>query len=213
MKTSLYLMMILLFNGMTSCKKEALVYTIEGTILNQVSKESVVDVTVKLYQKEYKNGVLSDNYTFVNEVKTNSQGQYAFEIERVKIYEIKLTIDDPNYYFKSSVYSSGLLSTENTNYFDESIEAKSWVAIVLKNPFIGPEELLNLHKSKFREGCEACCTNGNSTFFETGDTTIVCATVGGADVILNYGVEGNNSQLSKTITCIPFDTTFFTINY
>ena len=196
-----------------SCEKEQLTYRIEGTILDEYSKTEISNISVKLFQKEFKNGVLSDNYTFVNEVKTTAEGKYAFVIDRVKIYEIKIEIASEDYYFKSQAYSSSLLTSETVNIFDEYIEAKSWVAIILNNPFVGPNEQMNVHKSRFKEGCVECCTNGNSSFIETGDTTIICAAIGGAEVVINYGVVGSNSQYNKTLDCVPFDTTFLTINY
>jgi hypothetical protein len=206
------ILFFVVFSGY-ACQKDALSYDIEGIITDLNTKDVISGLTVKIYQKEYKSGVLTNSYTYLGETVTDSEGRYSFNIERSKIYEIKLEIDDPNYYFYEVGYGSSLLTTEGTNVFNEKIESRSWLAVILENPFVGPDEQLNINKTKFKEDCEACCSNGTVSFIETGDTTFVCATVGGADVILNYGVVGSNNQFSKTISCIPFDTTFFTISY
>lgn len=213
MKFTLLFLVVFFSLFFFSCKKQALSYKIEGTITNKISNQFISKTTVKLYKKVYSKNVLSNNYTLAGETNTNSTGQYAFEIPREKLFEIKLEFLNENYYPETRIYSSEYLNSEDINYFNEALEAKSWLAIILKNPFISPEEQLNLNKQNFKEGCEACCTNGNQSFYETGDTTIVCATVGGEDIKLFYGEATTNTSFSKIINCIPFDTTYFEIKY
>lgn len=204
-----------LFFAMTfiSCNKNELSYKIEGTITNTFSEAAIPNTAIKLYKKVYSNNVLTNNYILAGEEKTNSYGQYVFEIPRERLFEIKLEFLNENYYPETHIYSSEELNSEDINYFNEKLEARSWVTIILKNPFIGPEEQLNINKQNFKEDCEGCCVNGSSSFYEIGDTNFTCAVIGGSDIILNYGVVGSNVPFNKTINCIPFDTTFFTINY
>ncbi|MFK8039414.1 MAG: hypothetical protein AB8B74_14060 [Crocinitomicaceae bacterium] len=197
----------------SSCKKDPLSYKIEGVISDLISNEHITNVKVKLYKKVYTNNILSNNYNFISEVNTDNNGHYAFEIPRERLYEVKIEIQDDNYYSKTLIYNSESLNSAGIIYFNETLEAKSWLTIILENPFVGPDETLNINKQNFKEGCEDCCLNGNSSFFETGDTTFTCAVVGGAEIELNYGVAGSSSGFNKLITCTPFDTTYFTIKY
>ena len=92
--------LIVIFTIATSCEKETLSYKIEGQIVRSNSSTAIPNLAVKLFQKEYKSGVLSNNFTFLEETITNAEGGYKFEIERVRIYEIKIEIDDKNYFTK-----------------------------------------------------------------------------------------------------------------
>jgi Zn finger protein HypA/HybF involved in hydrogenase expression len=213
MKKSLCALLLLITVSFLSCDKEELTYTIKGTISDEFTRSNISNVVVDLYQKVYINNVLSDNYTFIGSTKTNALGEYSFEIPRDKIYEIKMDLINSQYYDKSVIYSSSNLTTANDNVFNEKLESKSWVKIIIKNPFIEPDEQLNIYKSNFKEGCEDCCANGGQSFFETGDTTFKCPTVGGQEVTINYGQVGSTAQFTVNVVCEPFDTTNVTIQY
>jgi len=206
-------LLLLIFIAVTSCTKESLTYKIEGQLTEAYSEKPIPNAVVNLYYKEFKSGVITSNFTFVGSYTTDNLGNYKFEIDRIKIYEIKLEITDPKYYPISDIYSSSNLDSENTSFFNLELEARSWVTICLKNPFIAPTERMNIYKSKFKTDCETCCSNGQSSFFEVGDTTFTCPVVGGSEVILDYGLTGSSIQYNEKIDCIPMDTAVVIINY
>ncbi|MFK8044688.1 MAG: hypothetical protein AB8B72_04285 [Crocinitomicaceae bacterium] len=204
---------LIILSVASSCSKESLSFKIEGQLREANSEKTIPNAVVNLFYKEYKSGIINANYTLVGTSTTDNLGNYKFEIDRIKIYEIKIEIEDPKYYSVSNIYSSSNLDSENISYFNIDLEAKSWVTISLKNPFIATEEQMNIYKSKFKTDCESCCANGSSSFIEVGDTTFTCPVVGGSQVILDYGLKGSQAQYNEKIDCIPFDTAFIDINY
>ena len=211
MKVSFFVLLILL--SLQSCKKEPLSYIIEGTVTDEFTEKVVANVKIDLFQKIFVNNVLNDNFKFVETITTDAEGKYSFEIPRERIHQIKLDLSNSQYYERSVTYSSSKLTTANANVFDETLESKAWVRFIITNPIIEPEEKLNIFKTNFREGCEDCCGNGAQSFFETGDTTFKCPTVGGQEVIVNYGEVGSPIQFTERVVCVPFDTTLIYIQY
>ncbi len=203
-RLALFIFVIFAFQ---SCKKKTLTYVIKGTVSDQFTEGTISNIKIDLFQKIYINNTLSDNYKFIGSTVTDSEGRYSFEIARDRIYEIKLELFNDNYYEKKSVYSSSKLTTANENIFDEKLESKSWIKFFIKNNSNDPEWQLNIHKTNFKEGCIDCCGNGGQSFKGLVDTVFKCPTVGGQEVIIDYGKVGSQNQYTIRVTCEPFDTT------
>ncbi|PZE17857.1 hypothetical protein DNU06_04355 [Putridiphycobacter roseus] len=197
----------------TGCKKEAILYKIEGNVSDQISNGPIPNLNIQLFQRVYQSGVLNNNYTYLTEVTADDNGNYAFEFERTLIYDIKLVIEDTKYYTKEVIIEQQDLSTEDVNMVNLGVEAKGWLKMILNNNYVSPDEQLNIFKTGFKTDCEACCTIGNTTFYETGDTSLTCAVTGGSTVKIVYGEATAGSSFTEEIECVRFDTTFFTINY
>ncbi len=205
--------LITILISITACKEEKLFYDIEGTITDVISGEPLADLEIVLYQKKYQQNVLNNNYLVVGTATTDQSGRYKFRIDREKIYNIKFEVSHKNYYNAEFTRSQDELKTNTINEFDFTMEAIGSLIIYITNPEVKSGEQLNLYKQGFKEGCETCCSNGNSSFFETGDTTITCAVVGGSTVRIDYGEVLSSSLTSEEITCKRFVPTTYTINY
>lgn len=213
MKGWAILVVIIVGLNFTNCKKKELTYKIEGTVTDMNTKLAATNTTVRFYQKDFIAGVVSEKYTFLAETKTNSSGIYNFETPRTRVFDFKIEIDDPRYYFTTFIYQSDEINSDGVNVLENKIESRSWVKLILNNPFVPSGEQLNLNKSNFKEDCTDCCTNGGMSFKEKSDTTLICPTIGGTQVILNYGEVLTSTQFNKTIDCTPFDTVVYIINY
>ena len=207
-----FLIVISLFM-LSSCDKDPIQYKIEGTLIDQISKTSIANINIQLYQRVYQAGVLNNNYTYLTEVESDEKGNFSFEFERTRIYDIKFVVEHSKYYTKELVVPEQGLRTDEINISNIYLEAKGWLKIIINNNFVSNGETLNIFKSGFKSDCDVCCSNGNTSFFETGDTSLTCAVTGGSTVKLDYGEATASTSYSKEILCKRFDTTFFTINY
>jgi len=199
--------------NLSSCKKEALIYEVEGTVVDVLSGDPIANAEINLYLKKYNQNVLNDNFIFERTITSDENGSYSFSLDRERIYNVKFEVSHPKFYEKDYIYSQDSLRTNTINRFDFSLEALGWLKLVITNPIVTPEEQLNIHKSNFKEDCTDCCSNGGVALFEIGDTNIVCAVTGGSTVKIDYGEATISSTFTKEITCNRFDTTYFTISY
>ena len=207
----LYLFFILFL--VIGCKKGPIFYEIKGLLLDEISKEPISEVSIKIYERISKKGIITNNYTFVNEVVTDAKGEYYFKFERKNILDLKFEVNRQNYYDREIIYGESKLTTNNVNNIDILMEANAWFKLIIINSYIASNEQLNLYKSNFKTNCDGCCTNGASSFFEQGDTTIICDVVGGETVKLIYGEVTVVSNFTKEILCKRFDTTSHIITY
>ncbi len=206
-------LLVLLLLGITACKEKQLYYEIDGTTRDGISGEAIPGMTITLYQKQYNQNVLNNNYILVGSTTSDSEGHYTFTIAREKIYDLKFEVRHDDYYEKDFVHSQDELQTNTINTFNFDMEAEGMLRFIIQNPVVKPQEQLNLYKSGFREGCLECCENGGVSFFEMGDTTFSCAVVGGSTVHIDFGEVTASTSFSEDITCKRFGTTTYTISY
>lgn len=205
---------ILVLLSVLSCKKDQIQYKVKGVLTNKITNANVSQATLSFFQTEVNGNALNPNFVFLGTTTSNSNGSFEFEFDRQNIDKFKITIEHSEFYDLETIYSSAVLSSENENVFNYGLESKSWVKVRLTNLFPASGELLNFHKYEVKEGCETCCTSGNTAVpYSIPDTTFVCPVVGGTYFKYTYGETSENSSFTDSVLCTQFDTTSVLIQY
>ncbi|RFC53748.1 hypothetical protein [Brumimicrobium aurantiacum] len=210
MKYLFYIISLLLLI-FTSCNKDEIGFEFSGNIKSSVNASNLDNVEVKIYTYSLGNGVEK----LAASTTTDASGNYEASIERDKFEKVVMTFEKNNYFKVSQNIPFDDLSTENTNEYNKTIDAKSWTKFIIKNnsPSDGGDEL-KLQKASGKNDCDNCWSNGNKFFNGVVDTSFYVPNSGGSYMKFYWWSYGNTTlHAEDSVYNEAFDTTSYTINY
>jgi len=211
MKKSLIYLSLLVI--LSSCNKDPIQYTFEGTITEDQTGGPLEGATVSIYQKPFNNSVTTNNFDLAASAVTDANGYYTMTFDREKVTEFKVNIERDNYYKADLVLSSGDISSENNNTIDYEMAAESWIKFNIYNSIPAAEnDQLNLLLINYKEGCEECATADTYGFGGIVDTSVKFASTAGQYFTFTHIAVGESSG-TDSVYMTPFDTLFYSINY
>lgn len=188
-------------------------YEFEGKIKESVNNAPVSGAEVTLYQRLYQGGVTQANFSKIAAISTDGLGHYQHSFEREQSTEFKITVKKDGYFDQEEIMQSSVISTENSNVFDYTLEPVSWVTFDIYN--LNPEtwDQLTLVLHNFRDGCSGCSPQDYYYFYEELDTQITFKTTGGEWAKFLYKDEWSGQTTQDSVYTTPFDTITYSFSY
>ncbi|MFZ5554847.1 MAG: hypothetical protein ACOZCO_17185 [Bacteroidota bacterium] len=211
---SLFILLAVVF----SCKKNKdNTIVIEGTVTLENSGGPASGVTVKLQYQEVNNNTFSNVYRTAATATTDASGRYSMSFENPSALNYKWVLSSDSYFGFETSQDPSLISVSETNTKNFTISPVAYFSMRIKNDFMtSSTDSVTYQNTSEAYGCSTCCNNAIFTY--TGavlDTTFVCKRKGGTEIKFSWFVTLGSTTMpySDSLTCVPFDTTFYTITY
>lgn len=192
-----------------SCKKKEINYDIKGKITDNTFNTPLANAEVSIYKIE----VGTQQKTFISTMTTNSDGTYAFKVNRDKAEAYVIEVNKTNYFSTSSEISLGNLSTEKDNIVNFYSTAKSWVKLHFYHPSNNGVNEIKITKQKGKEDCDECCSKEEFSLSGIIDTNIYCINDANSEYSYLYQLVGTSTIDIKSIYTTPFDTVELFLQY
>lgn len=206
---SVLLFLLLLPVILSSCKKEELSFMIEGTVNDGTFNTTLSGAKVTIYTFPL-GGTIGSK---VKTLTTDSQGNFSYDLEREKYEKIEIVVEKNNYFNHTDAIPFSDLSTENTNSYTYSLNAKAWTKFVIYNQQPSQSDEFKILKDSGKEGCAECCSNGYYYYYGAVDTTTYCPNDGNNYMKFYFWVNGNETNGVDSVYNTPFDTTTYEFYY
>lgn len=193
-----------------SCKKDAIDFTLKGTISNATFGGGLEGATITLTQIP----IGGSTPKVIGSSILSSDGAYSYTFPREKVEKYILTVEKTNYFSINQDISFSDFSTETPLERSYSTTAKSWVKLVFTN--VAPATIgdgLTFNKQEGKVGCSECCPQETHNLIGIVDTTFYCVNDANTTYSYFYNVVNTTNQGIESITTIPFDTVTITKNY
>ncbi|WP_343786697.1 hypothetical protein [Wandonia haliotis] len=181
---------LILFSLFSSCKKDVIEFTIEGTISDSSLGGGLQSGTIKLF-KIPAGGGLPD---LVTSVTSDATGKYSITFQRDKSEEYRIVFEKSDYFSEEFTIYFSQLSTNEAYVHNFSVEARSEIKWIIRN--VNPQntaDQVTIQKLNGRTDCEDCCPI--TSYEYTGSVyndTLSCAVAGNKYVrfyIVNLATE------------------------
>ena len=191
--------LIVLFSA---CKKGELAFVLEGNVEDATLGSSLSGANVSIYTFSSGSsiGVLAKTIT------TNSQGDYSYELVRDRYDKIEISVHKENYFSFLDIIPFDDLTTEESNKFDYSLNAKSWTRFVIINQQPNQSDEFKLLKESGKENCDECCPNSFSYYYGAVDTVVYCPNNANSTMKFYFWVNGNQANGVDSVYNTAFDT-------
>src|SRR5690606_12218161 len=167
------LIVVFMVLSMMSCKKDPIQYTIEGTVLDQSTQNSISGAKVTVFQKPFNNAVTTNSFIEVGTTQTNSAGFYSVTFDREKVTEFKVEIEKEGYFDIILNIGSADVTSDHNNVFNANMDGISWAKFTIQNTFPSAiSDNLTLIFYSYRTGCNGCISADYNYFEGIIDTTI-----------------------------------------
>jgi hypothetical protein len=193
-----------------SCKKDAIDFTLKGTISNATFGGGLEGATITLTQIP----IGGSTPKVIGSSILSSDGTYSYTFPRKKVEKYILTVEKTNYFSINQDISFSDFSTETPLERSYSTTAKSWVKLVFTN--VAPATIgdgLTFNKQEGKVGCSECCPQETHNLVGIVDTTFYCVNDANTTYSYFYNVVNTTNQGIESITTIPFDTVTITKTY
>ena len=198
---------------MTSCKKDPIQYTFQGTIKESVNLANLSGVSVDISQKTYDGNVASVFFNSVGSLTTDANGFYEISFDREKVVEFKIDLFLNGYFDVEEIINSSETTTENPNVFNFTLEPKSWIRFNLTNIDGAIADEFTMIHYNFREECAGCTTNDYYYYYGIVDSTFTYTTTGGQYTRYSYKTPGGAVYIQDSVYTTLFDTVVVNLNY
>ncbi|NBX38039.1 MAG: carboxypeptidase regulatory-like domain-containing protein [Flavobacteriia bacterium] len=207
MKNSFYFLVLLIL--LTSCKKGAGSFTLEGQITDDSFGTALAGATVQLHRIYSGTNQSSLEGTFL----TGNDGKYHFTFPRTRTEKYILKVFKPQYFDQSITINYSQLQLNQPNLADVHTTAKSWIRLRIVNTNPNVSDQMQFIRQLGKSGCDACCIGGMQHFYGAVDTSIYCINDGNFPYSIEYAVYNtSNTGILSEIT-LPFDTTTLYLTY
>jgi len=197
-----------------SCKKDTIQYTFQGLVSESINSQPLESAGITIHQKPFNNSVTSAYYELAATTTTNVNGIFDATFDRVKVTEFLIEVEKEGYFPYETILNSDDVSSENINFINAQLDAKSWIKFDIEN--VLPNETsddFTLIFYNYRAGCAECATSDYNYMPGVVDTTFKIVSTAGQYFNFTYiDVESGNSY-HDSIFMTPFDTTFYSIVY
>jgi len=196
-----------------SCKKGEITYDFEGRIIETVNSGSLEGATVEITQVLFSSSVANYTYQFAGSATTDGGGDWAISFKRKKATNFRIKIKKDGYFNQTIDFTSANVTVQDPNVYDVDMDAESWIRFNIINLGPVPEDYMTMVLVNFREGCDGCGTNGNHSFLEAIDTTLIFKTTAGRYTRFQFNDNSVPSLVDDSLLTIPWDTVTYNFNY
>lgn len=198
--------------SMVSCKKDAIQYTIEGTVIDHSTQLPVSGAKVTVSQKPFNNAVTTSTFIDVGTTQTNSAGFYSVTFDREKVTEFQVEIEKEGYFDVILNIGSAEVTSDHNNVFNASMDGMSWAKISIQNAFPNTtSDNLTLIFYSYRTGCEGCISADYNYFEGIIDTTVTYTNTAGN--YLKFTFADGLSSTTDSLLMPMNDTVSYSITY
>ena len=204
-------LMLMLLNA---CNKNQSLIIFDSRVFDPNLQLNVEDATVKLLVQEVDAQVFNPTFILKETIQTDEQGKFRFEFENalVSAYRIEITKDQ----YVRATYEIGAVEVVVNNVYSETFHfyPEGWLQLDIRNDSFS--NLLSFRNTSDNPGCETCCTNQTIAILGIGiDTTMKCMLYGAQTFTLEGFAMFDNiaTNFSHEIEAVPFDTTYFLLEY
>lgn len=199
-----------------SCKKDPKTVTISGTLTDPLANSPVPNAIVSIQTNGVVDGVYHSGYVQIASTRTDANGAFSSSFEENAYDSYRINFVKSNYFTSQNTISASSLSEDSFNG-NFNIYSKSHITlnIINANPANDEDEIV-IYYNNPPELCDEC-VNAEKVKF-TGkniNETLTGTCWGNYDITLIYSVtkNGNTTTHNQQLSTIPYDTTFYTINY
>lgn len=204
----LYIILIFILL-LASCKKEPRTILINGSVTDKYTLEAVSGAKVLLQANGIVDGVYSSSFATLESKITDSQGNFSFEIKESSYDSYRFKIEKNGYYDEMTVYGSNSFSAKDIN-LDFKIMSKAFVRLQFKNvnPCDENDKMVFFLQNNPINELYGGYTDARVLHGVNVDTSFLCNTAGGFDLILRKELFRNGVYIIKddTFKTIPLDT-------
>lgn len=204
----LYIILIFILL-LASCKKEPRTILINGSVTDKYTLEAVSGAKVLLQANGIVDGVYSSSFATLESKTTDSQGNFSFEIEESSYDSYRFKIEKNGYYDEMTVYGSNSFSAKDINLYFK-IMSKAFVRLQFKNvnPCDENDKMVFFLQNNPINELYGGYTDARVLHGVNVDTSFLCNTAGGFDLILRKELFRNGVYIIKddTFKTIPLDT-------
>lgn len=200
------------------CQKDDQKIRITGNIMDIKQNITLEEVEVILSAKLISNGVFNPFHTVVTSVKTDSEGNYSINIDKIKGSEFKIEIKKSNYFkIEEEVADDEIMGGKEYNK-NFQLYPIGYLNLHIKHhyPPMAGSDVISYAVINSELDCDACCSKeykqGTLLFFET---TEICQfhALDSAKIVWHITKQGNYSMDSAVIAIPLFDTAYHEILY
>lgn len=212
-----YLLLLLVLPLLVSCKKETGEIQIEGRLHDPYGGNYISDATVSLQATGVVDGVYSAAYTTLISGTTDADGCFSFVIDESAYDSFRFTFIKDGYFLSQDIQSAASIDPEHPFSGAFEMYSRSFIKITVQNilPHDNSDEI-TIYIANPPSGCSECCSSDPVQMSGMAiDTVINCTCYGGYELLINYAYTKNSSSFSysDTVECVPFDTTYHSINF
>lgn len=203
--------------GITSCKKNKNVITINGYVYDPYAGLYISGASITISSSKVSSGFYNSNYTDIASATTDASGAFSFEFNQEKSAGYRFYMYKDKYFDRTIDVPDADIQPENIYAPIFDLYSIGYLKLHVKNssPY-DANDFIAYYYNIDNISCIDCCTN---TVFKgygkTYDSTYKCKTYGSRDVQINWHVTKWTSDVaySDTVFCTAFDTTFYEILY
>ena len=207
-----YLLLLLLFCFAFvvnfSCKKEKAKLTINGSVYDPNQGLPVANAIVDVAVQKVSSGTFQANYSHVETIETDANGNFTFEQDYELIVSYRLDIERDGYFTKSYVVPSEKTEADVPYNASFDLLPVGWLKLKVKT-FAADTINVRRFTEVFPE-CIECCTADNERYIGPNvNISTVCKMYGATEVKIkgNYSDGGVKTDFTITKNIQPFDTT------
>ncbi len=131
-RNNVFLVFIVL-SILLGCRKKEVIVRVSGNVSNSVLNQGVGSIKVKLFAKEIQGGTFSNSYKLLQQVNSDVNGNYSFEIPHRTVVDYKILIEDDLYFEYSEIINPDDWSLKEINRHDIVLSPKSYIKLQLRN--------------------------------------------------------------------------------
>lgn len=192
-----------------SCRKNAGIFEISGTVTDLSSSSGLENCKLLLYSYPVGTGeeLLTDS------TLTQNDGSYSFSFERAQMEKYKIKLEKDGYFEGEEIIYFSALTLEEVNTINLETYGKSWVGIRLKNNNPQIEDHFRFIKQEGKTNCSECCPTEEQNFYGNLDTSIYCANNANENYSIMYWVIGTSIVDIASANTTFMDTTLIEVTY
>lgn len=200
----LFFIALVSFLSILSCKKKNLQYEISGIVTDASFNTPKANSRVTIQAKK------NAGFYTITTLTTGTDGSYSYQLKREQISQVRILVENENYFDEAIETTLENLSLDNPNTFHFNVFAKSWVRLHFTSD--GTKKL-KYYKQEGKKDCLECCAAGEVAIDYVSDTSIYCINDGNKSYKILYTVLGEGVTGNPSVITTPFDTTELLINY
>jgi hypothetical protein len=207
----LFLITILITSLTIGCKKNELVFSIEGTVTDQTFQSGLAGAQITI--QEVPPGATNPSTT-VGSATLGSDGKFSFTFTRKIAEGYRITISKPNYFTIDQTIPFSEFSTEKPITKNFETKAQAWVKVRVVNlPPAAQTDEIEYVRLQGKANCPTCFPQGNQILYGFVDSTNYYINDGNSPFELYYFATGSMNQGSKLVNTTAFDTTEIVIDF
>lgn len=179
--------------------------------------EVAVGVSVQFFIQGIVDGVFNNNFQFIREDQTNSNGVFRIEFDKGTPTTYRFVVSGNGYYSLAQDENPDEFSADGINDQDLLINSRAWLKVrVVNEGNVNNGDQVTFGLVTENNGCLDCCSSGIVELSGGIDDTEICELFGGSYAHVNgVALDANFGPMDihDSILVMPFDTTMMTISF